>query len=73
MMKPTARKWSLSLTRGSNDMALTRKLLLFWMRGRLREVVAYRGVQVAHGGSTVMINDKKNILSVGGDLIDYSD
>ena len=43
------------------------------MRGRLREVVAYRGVQVAHGGSTVMINDKKNILSVGGDLIDYSD
>ena len=39
------RKWS--FTRGSNCKALTGKILLFWIGGRLREVVA-------HGGSTVL-------------------
>ena len=44
-------KWSRSLTGGghlgSNCKALTRKILMFWIGGRLREVVA-------HGGSTVI-------------------
>ena len=34
-------------TRGSNSRALTGKNLVFWLGGRLREVVA-------HGGSTVL-------------------
>ena len=38
------RRWS--FTRGSNCNALTEKILVFWIGGRLREVVA-------HGGSTV--------------------
>ena len=45
-----------SFTRGSNCKALTGKVLVFWMSGRLREVVA-------HGGSTVYIN----MLSVSSD------
>ena len=35
-----------SFTRGSNRNALTGKILVFWIGGRLREVVA-------HGGSTL--------------------
>ena len=38
------RRWS--FTRGSNCKALTGKVLVFWIGGRLWEVVA-------HGGSTV--------------------
>ena len=41
------RRWS--FTRGSNCKALTGKMLVFWIGGSLREVVA-------HGGSTVMVN-----------------
>ena len=35
------KKWSRSLTRGSNYRALTGKYLMFWIGGRLREVIAY--------------------------------
>ena len=41
------KRWS--FTRGSNYRALIRKNLVFWIGGRLREVVA-------HGGSTVVTN-----------------
>ena len=37
-------RWSVAI--GSNSKALTGKILVFWIGGRLREVVA-------HGGSTV--------------------
>ena len=41
------RVWS--ITRGSNCKALTGKILLFWIRSCLREVVE-------HGGSTAHVN-----------------
>ena len=44
MVAVAYRRWS--FTRGSNCKALTGKVLVFWIDGRLREVVA-------HGGSTV--------------------
>ena len=45
MVEVTYRRWS--FTRGSNGEALTGKVLVFWIGGRLWEVVA-------HGGSTVI-------------------
>ena len=44
MVAVAYRRWS--FTRGSNCKALTGKILVFWIGGRLWEVVA-------HGGSTV--------------------
>ena len=44
MVKVAYRRWS--FTRDSNCKSLTEKVLVFWIGGRLREVVA-------HGGSTV--------------------
>ena len=41
-----------SFTRVSSNMALTEKILLFWIYGPLGEVTRKREV-VAHGGSTV--------------------
>ena len=41
-------------TRGSNCKALTGKILVFWIGGRLREVVA-------HGGSTVVTCCSRNM------------
>ena len=45
MVAVAYRRWL--FTRGSNFKALTGKILVFWIGGRLREVVA-------HGGSTVV-------------------
>ena len=45
---------------GSNYRALTWKYLVFWICGRLWEVVAYEEV-VAHGGSTVYSNVAKRL------------
>ena len=44
MVAVAYRRWS--FTRGSNCKVLTGKILMLWIGGRLREVVAY-------GGSTV--------------------
>ena len=52
MVAVAYRRWS--FTRGSNCKALTGKILVFWIGGRLREVVA-------HGGSTVVTYCSPNI------------
>ena len=44
-------RWS--FTRGSNCKALAGKILVFWIGGRLREVVAHRGSTVCHFGPEV--------------------
>ena len=54
MVADAYRRWSL-ITRGSNCKALTRKILVLWIGGRLWEVVAYEEV-VSHGGSTIFTN-----------------
>jgi len=59
------KRWS--FTRSSNCKALTEKVLVFWMNGRLLEVVAYDREVVAQGSSAVcyiiitFFLDKKNI------------
>ena len=42
MLAVPYRRWS--LTRGSNWKALTGKVLVFWIGGRLKEVVTYGGL-----------------------------
>ena len=44
MVAVAYRRWS--FTRGSNFNALTGKVLVFWIGGRLREVVARGGLTV---------------------------
>ena len=52
MVAVAYRRWL--FTRGSNCKALTGKILVFWIGGRLREVVA-------HGGSTVVTCCSRNM------------
>ena len=52
MVAVAYRRWL--FTRGSNCEALTGKILVFWIGGRLREVVA-------HGGSTVVTCCSRNM------------
>lgn len=51
------KKWSRTLTRGSNYSDLTWEIFVFWKSGRLRDLVAQEGSRlrevVAQRGSTV--------------------
>ena len=54
MVAVAYRRWSF-ITRDSTCKALTGKILVLWIGGRLWEVVAYEE-EVSHGGSTLFTN-----------------